>query len=413
MKHYSLILAVSLTTLGTAPLAQAGRVVFWNYSASPVLIELKASCGNVNRVLAGTKDRNFPCVYDYDNVFYPVDSITAGNVTINGPAWAETWDVSYDLNANGSAYLARGKAGSSTPADPAEEFSILALSDMHCSLDPKVYPEMQAKANLVPRMADYVKSPANRVRAILMPGDLTTGSAGDNLAPGDRDLFVRRWMVPLLPSSVETAGYFLALGVGNHDFDARHWPWYPKIVTDLQDLYTRVDYPYYDVPDYFYAFDINGVHFANIGVGLYGATPDRRASGWLGTTLPEAGSNVWLKNDLAKIDARTPVIIMLHVGPAGNNFGFLCQRDIDAFKEIIQGYNVLAIIHGHTHGNANERFAGVWTFDVSGTQFLQLKINPRTQTLQAAFVAGDGSRQELTKPNDDTPTTGCKPACDY
>lgn len=85
-----------------------------------------------------------------------------------------------------------------------------------------------------------------------------------------------------------------------------------------------------------YSFDKGGVHFIALNPTDF---------------LIEAGHFTkedleWLKEDLRKLQAETPVIIYLHYPIGGNNY-FISNED--TLFEALEGYNVRAVFSGHVH----------------------------------------------------------------
>lgn len=124
-----------------------------------------------------------------------------------------------------------------------------------------------------------------------------------------------------------------------------------------------------------YSWDWGGVHLAMLGVypGTVGdcAAPGEGSPG-NGCCSATGGGICWgwhspehslefLVSDLEKQDKATPIVLFMHYGMAG--FGtpgtvpwagyspdfWWSTREARAFAEAIKEYNVVAIVHGHTH----------------------------------------------------------------
>ncbi len=90
-----------------------------------------------------------------------------------------------------------------------------------------------------------------------------------------------------------------------------------------------------------YSFDEGGVHF--VGLDIVADPPG-----------PGSEQLRWLKTDLESVGPNRPVILWWHIPPA----------DADAWKplaETLAPYNVVLILHGHTHRHRRYRWHG---FDV-------------------------------------------------
>ena len=72
----------------------------------------------------------------------------------------------------------------------------------------------------------------------------------------------------------------------------------------------------------------------------------------------------WLREDLASVGRKIPVVIYFHfsiLGPYSNSWS---GRQKQAFGKQIEGYNVIAIFHGHYHGSGHYRWAGLDVYNV-------------------------------------------------
>ncbi len=79
---------------------------------------------------------------------------------------------------------------------------------------------------------------------------------------------------------------------------------------------------------------------------------------------PDAGNRRWLRRDLAAVGRRRPVVIYFHFPLLGPYSDFWSEGDKQAFAEAIEGYNVIAIFHGHFHGSGHYRWAGRDVYNV-------------------------------------------------
>lgn len=91
-----------------------------------------------------------------------------------------------------------------------------------------------------------------------------------------------------------------------------------------------------------YSWDWDGVHLACLGM------------------YPDAAGCRWLADDLKKIDKRTPVVLYFHYALLGPFSGpeWWTDKEKDAFGKTIDGYNVVAIFHGHFHGSEHYQWRG-------------------------------------------------------
>jgi len=64
---------------------------------------------------------------------------------------------------------------------------------------------------------------------------------------------------------------------------------------------------------------------------------------------PDATTRAWLVKDLAKVGHSRPLIVFFHYAIQGPYGDFWPEADKQALAQALDGYNVLAIFHGHFH----------------------------------------------------------------
>jgi Icc protein len=120
-----------------------------------------------------------------------------------------------------------------------------------------------------------------------------------------------------------------------------------------------------------YSFDHKGWHF--IVLDSIGLNPDRTWSGFVG-----AEQIAWLKADLEKTGKTTPILVVTHIPlvtgaisyvshqewlTKTNNLGSLLDSlmvtDAAQVIDAMLGYNVRAVLQGHTHMNEDITFRGI------------------------------------------------------
>ena len=106
----------------------------------------------------------------------------------------------------------------------------------------------------------------------------------------------------------------------------------------------------------FYSFDHKGYHF--VVLDSIQPTPDR-----LWEARVDDAQLQWLRDDLGKLPALTPVIVVTHcplvtaflnyttIDTAEHKYNTLSVANAPAVLEIFAGANVLAVLQGHTHIN--------------------------------------------------------------
>ena len=111
-----------------------------------------------------------------------------------------------------------------------------------------------------------------------------------------------------------------------------------------------------------YSFDHKGVHF--VVLDSIGITDDHHYEARIDQEQLD-----WLKGDLAGIAPRMPVIVTTHI-PLATAVPFYTPPAPQAAKgegfingpaviQLLEGYNVLAVLQGHTHVNERVEFHGI------------------------------------------------------
>jgi 3',5'-cyclic-AMP phosphodiesterase len=176
-----------------------------------------------------------------------------------------------------------------------------------------------------------------------------------------------------------------------------------------------------------YSFEHKGVHFATVmSVNepdfwtARGMTPEERMATVAGLDNPVQGrfevgaqGREWLRDDLAKVDPHTPVIIFSHspLYKYYRNWNFWTE-DAEQVQAILAKFDNVTVIHGHTHqmlmnriGNIN--FYGMlstawpWPYAPEGLPRLTVEMN-RADPFNAFDACGDGQFHVLTSGMVDT-----------
>ncbi|MGJ0507035.1 MAG: metallophosphoesterase family protein [Methylocystis sp.] len=170
-----------------------------------------------------------------------------------------------------------------------------------------------------------------------------------------------------------------------------------------------------------YSFDHKGVHFVTLMSveekdfwTARGMTPMERMqtvagldNGVQSRFEVGAAGREWLKQDLAKIDTKTPVVVFSHspLYKYYRNWNFWTE-DADEVQAILARFDKVTVIHGHTHqlllnriGNIN--FYGLlstawpWPYAPEGLPKLTVQMN-RADPFNAFEGCGDGQLDVLT-----------------
>ncbi len=288
-------------------------------------------------------------------------------------AWAITLSALHASNGSASLTAASAPAsqpsGGSSPDANRREFVFFFSSDPHIgSENPKAKPPVTrqhgadaAHATVAQMLAtigqDYPAAPALRgnppgkvacPRGLLLAGDLT-----DNL---DWPLF--ETVFP--PAGLDNGRIPLFLAVGNHDGPPNAASRQGVIAANRRHLADkRIDC----VSDngLHAAWTWEGVHFVNVNLCPADSTdanaPFKYGQAGPGTWNDPAGAMTFLSNYLHDhVTKGEPVIIWQHYGYCeGFNFDWTwwSPRQRRAFYDLIKDYNVVALLHGHTHAPAH------------------------------------------------------------
>jgi 3',5'-cyclic AMP phosphodiesterase CpdA len=176
-----------------------------------------------------------------------------------------------------------------------------------------------------------------------------------------------------------------------------------------------------------YSFDHKGVHFVTLmSVNepdfwtARGMTAEQRMATVEGLDNPVQGrfevgeqGRAWLRDDLANVDPRTPVVIFSHspLYKYYRNWNFWTE-DAEQVHAILAKFDNVTVIHGHTHqvlmnriGNIN--FYGMmstawpWPYAPEGLPALTVQMN-RPDPFNAFDACGDGQFNMLTSGMVDT-----------
>jgi Icc protein len=165
-----------------------------------------------------------------------------------------------------------------------------------------------------------------------------------------------------------------------------------------------------------YSFDHKGVHFVTI-MSVQEKdfwterkmTPEQRMqtvagldNGVQSRFEVGAGGREWLKNDLAKVDKATPVVVFSHspLYKYYRNWNFWTD-DADEVQAILQPFKKVTVIHGHTHQLLSNRIGNIsfhgmlstawpWPYAPEGLPKLTIQMN-RSDPFSQFDGCGDGA----------------------
>ena len=79
---------------------------------------------------------------------------------------------------------------------------------------------------------------------------------------------------------------------------------------------------------------------------------------------PSADNLRWLRRDLASVGRRAPIVLYFHFSILGPYSDWWSDRQKQAFARAIEGYNIIAIFHGHFHWSEHYRWRGYDVYNV-------------------------------------------------
>jgi len=165
-----------------------------------------------------------------------------------------------------------------------------------------------------------------------------------------------------------------------------------------------------------YSFDHKGVHFVTLmSVNEKdfwterGMTPEQRMQTVAGLdngvqSRFEVGpeGRKWLADDLAKVDKTTPIVVFSHspLYKYYRNWNFWTD-DADEVQAILQPFDTVTVIHGHTHQLLSNRIGNIsfhgmlstawpWPYAPEGLPKLTVQMN-RADPFSAFDACGDGT----------------------
>lgn len=86
---------------------------------------------------------------------------------------------------------------------------------------------------------------------------------------------------------------------------------------------------------------------------------------------PDPQRRAWLEEQLKSVNRETPIVIYFHYGLSGPYSDWWKDQDKEAFAQIIKGYNVIALFHGHYHGSGHYVWKGYDVYNVGSVRHRQ------------------------------------------
>lgn len=194
---------------------------------------------------------------------------------------------------------------------------------------PDTEPWNLKKVQAINRIAGtpYPRSLGGRVRrprGVLVAGDLTNDGTRSQWKQ-----FVRHYG---LKGGDGMVRYPVFEGTGNHDYHGKR-----RLVAEaVRRRHGALSY----------TWTWQGVHFVCLD------------------THPRLGRNRWLRRHLRRFGKRAPVVIYFHYSIVGPYSTWWSGLSKSVFRSTIDGYNVIAIFHGHYHRSERYRWKGFDVYNV-------------------------------------------------
>lgn len=162
-------------------------------------------------------------------------------------------------------------------------------------------------------------------RGVLIAGDLT-----ENGRAAHWDTFVEHYGLTGTDAMLKYPVYECT---GNHDRDPILFETVPGKVSQRHG-------------NVVYSWDWDDVHIACLDV------------------YPSTANVRWLKRDLARVGRKVPVVLYFHYSITGPFSDWWDSDEKRAFREAIDGYNIVGIFHGHYHYSMRYRWEGYDVYNV-------------------------------------------------
>ncbi len=232
-------------------------------------------------------------------------------------------------------------------------------------------------------------TPVADPRGVIICGDLTQNGKDGRLLIGDQiGQFVDDYG---LTGSESRLRYPVYEGYGNHDFDAG----YPVTFSSLWRLFYNGDTPAADIVaernaqrvgltttapgfDGHYSWDWDHVHFVQLNL-FPGDEPSPDGENSL-LRDPRHALSFLDENLATHVGASCrPVVLAFHYGfdSFGREPRWWGNDAKELFADVIAPYNVLAILHGHTHATNTYRWNDIQIFNVGSPYYTKYNTDDR------------------------------------
>ncbi|MBI5834531.1 MAG: metallophosphoesterase [Armatimonadetes bacterium] len=278
------------------------------------------------------------------------------------PGRAYYWRVE---QINGDLPPVRGDMWTFRTADPLvkDDVTFYVCSDSHYGVTDTVAAANRGTIDFMNQLPGVLLPPALGEGVVLTPrgvvvtGDLTDSGTAEQWAEFGADFGLNgegRLVYPVFE------------GRGNHD-GGMNAAVCPGIIARNKQ---RAGLTAMSANGLHYSWDWDRVHL--VQTSLYpGDQRDRQ--GHMDSEAHEPhGSLTFLREDLARHVGTSgrPVIIFLHLGwdDFSTSWGWWSEAEREAFYQAIRDYNVIALVHGHTHAAVNYKWRGLDVYNVGSSQ---------------------------------------------
>lgn len=196
----------------------------------------------------------------------------------------------------------------------------------------------------------YPRALGGRVRrplGVLVAGDLTNRGRRSEWKQ-----FVRHYG---LKGGDGMLRYPVFEGTGNHDYDGKR----RVVAAAVRRRHGGLSY----------GWSWQGVHFLCLD------------------THPRIGERHWLRKRLRRIGKLAPVVVYFHYSIIGPYSSWWSDLSKQAFRRSVEGYNVIAVFHGHFHHSERYRWQGLDVYNVGSPMHSSPSFGVATVTAGHLTVA--------------------------
>lgn len=188
-------------------------------------------------------------------------------------------------------------------------------------------------------------------------------------------------------------------GQGNHDVDVRRQPFGVFNATQLEFIERNRRRPgrfVFDEHAYHYSWEWGGVRFVQLNI--FPGNAHRFVYNGEATGNDPKNSLDFLRDVLASHvgDSAQPVVAIWHYGLRGwGREMWWLEEDLDSLAAVLQGYNVLLLLHGHEHRYERYQWRGYDVIMAPSTQYDRDPATPDAPSRPKGFLVFRITEDEL------------------